>query len=147
MAKISFSKVEDSFAQSLRKILIERLSELATIVTLIQDPRSKVPANVVEDIINKFHGELVTIKEKDVKLYEKLDLKPDEEAKFMGPMKNLSSEEWDQLKALKERIDVLKRELFGQDVPNTEYEKQVEEQRLKHINKRFNIRENWLPLH
>lgn len=147
MPKISFTKVEDSFSQSLRKILVDRLSELATIVTLIHDPRSKVPKKIVDDIITKFHQELISMKEKDIQLYQNLELKPEEEAKFLGPMQNLASEDWERLKILKERIEDLKKELFGQDVSNPELDAQVEKEKIKHINKRFNIREGWLPLH
>ena len=38
MPKVSFTKVENLFNETLRKMLIDRLVELATIVALIHDP-------------------------------------------------------------------------------------------------------------
>ena len=56
-------------------------------------------------------------------------------------------EDWLRLKALKLRIDELKHELYGQESIDAEYDDQVDQERRRHINKRFNIRDGWLPLH
>lgn len=147
MAKVSFSKVENSFTDALRKILIDRLFDLAVIVTLINDPRSKIPPKIVKQLIDSLQTELKTLKEKDIKLYQRLELTPEQEVKFYGSYTEFSSEDWDRLRLLKERIEELKGELYGLESPKPEYEEQVNKERLKHINKRFNIREGWLPLH
>lgn len=147
MAKISFTKVENSFTETLRKMFIQRLGDLATLVTLSNDPNSKLPVEVIDQFVQDFQKELKSLKEKDVKLYQKLKITSEQEFKLHGSFDGFSPQDWEELRILKERITDLEGELFGQVLPKEEYNKQVEEERVKHINKRFNIREGWLPLH
>ena len=71
----------------------------------------------------------------------------EEEAnRFALPADQYTQIDWLRLRSLKERIDELKRELYGEDILDIENEKRVAKERDRHINKRFNIREGWLPL-
>jgi hypothetical protein len=49
--------------------------------------------------------------------------------------------------SIKIRIDELKHELYGQESLDAEYDEHIAHERRRHINKRFNIRDGWLPLH
>lgn len=146
MPKINFSKVEKSFDKALQKLFIDHLSELAAIANVIQDPLSNISSKAIEDIITRFQKELKKLKKQDSKLYEKLELSVEDEQRFALSAKEYLQQDWQRLKALKVRIDELKHELYGQESLNAEYDKQVTKERHKHINKRFNIREGWLPL-
>lgn len=147
MAKVNFSKVEKSFDRALQKLLIDNLSELAAIANVIHDPKSGISSKAIEEIIGKFQKELKKIKKQDPILFGKLNLTPEEEKRFACPSKEYLQEDWIRLKALKLRIDELKHELYGQESIDAEYDNQVAKERRRHVNKRFNIREGWLPLH
>ena len=148
MAKISYSKIESIFSDALRKIMIDRLAELATIVDLIRDPEAKISEQYAKQILEKFRLELKKLKETDLKLYEKLNLSDEEEIKFSKELKEIDQENWFRLKALKERIDELKKEYTGEASNQSELtEEHIKKERVKHINKRYNVRDGWLPLH
>lgn len=147
MPKVNFSKVERSFDRALQKLLIDNLSELASIANVINDPQTHISSKVIEEIIIKFQKELKKMKKKDPILFKKLRLSTEEEERFHLPISDYIQEDWLRLKLLKLRIDELKRELYGQDSIEEKNEKQVVKERRRHINKRFNIREGWLPLH
>ena len=147
MAKVNFTKVEDAFDKALQKLFIDHLSELAAIANVIQDPQSSLSSKTIEDIISRFQKELKKLKKKDPKLYERLELSADVEKRFALPSNEFLQEDWLRLKALKMRIDELKHELYGQESLDEEFEKQVSKERRRHVNKRFNIRDGWLPLH
>lgn len=147
MAKVNFTKVEDAFDKAAQKKFIDNLSELAAIADLTQDPKAKLSIKAIQEIITRFQKELDQLKKQDAKLYEQLNLSKEEEARFTLPSADFSQEDWLRLKALKERIEELRRELHGKGSLEAENETIVTKERKKHINKRFNTRDDWLPLH
>ena len=66
---------------------------------------------------------------------------------YLSTPAEFTAEEWLFLRALKLRIDELKKELYGEEIIKAEDEERVTKERKRHINKRFNIRDDWLPLH
>lgn len=146
MTKVSFTKVESILTETLRKMMIEKLSELAAIVSLAQESQNKIPQETVNKILKKFREELGKFKTTEPQFYAKLNLSPEEELFFLNEEKELDNEKWAKIQQLKEKIEETKRELMGKEAPKEEYETQVEKERAKHINKRFNIRDGWLPL-
>lgn len=146
MAKISFTKVEYSLDDVLRKMTIDHLKELGTIANLLNESKPKISNKTIEDMLTRFRKELKKLKKSDPKLYQQLDIGNEDEQRFLLPFEELTFEDWMKLKAIREKIDILKRELRGQQLSKEEDEKRIESERVKHINKRFNIREGWLPL-
>lgn len=147
MPKVNFSKVEKSFDRILQKLFIDNLSELAAIANVIQDPESHITSKTIAEIITKFQKELKKLKKQDPILFSKLNLTREEEQRFKLPSSEYLQNDWLRLKDLKLRIDELKHELYGQDNVEVGNEHQVAKERKRHINKRFNIRDGWLPLH
>lgn len=147
MAKVNFSKVENAFDRALQKLFIDNLSDLAAIANVIQDPAANLTSKSIEDIIARFQKELKKLKKQDPKLFQKLNLSQEEEARLALPSKDFLQADWQLLRGLKVRIDELKKELYGEESLNAEYDQQVAKERRKHVNKRFNIRDGWLPLH
>lgn len=147
MAKVNFTKVEDAFDKAAQKLFIDNLSELAAIADLSHDPNANLSGKAIEDIITRFQKELNQFKKQDPKLFEKLNLTKEEEDRFALPAANFTQNDWLRLKTLKERIEELKKELHGRGSDNAENETLVTKERKKHINKRFNTRDDWLPLH
>jgi hypothetical protein len=145
MAKVNFSKVEDSFDKALLKLQIENLNELAAIADLSQE--SKKSAKGMEEIAVKFKKELDKLKKRDPHLFDRLNLTKEAESKLAQPASTYSPEDWARLKELKERIEQLKKDLSGKESLDAENETLISKERKKHINKRFNVRDDWLPLH
>lgn len=147
MTKVSFEKIESLLEETFRKMFIQNLNELATITSLINDPRAHTTQQEIESIISRFQKELQFIKSKDKKLFHALQLSKEEEERLMMSMHDYSLEDWVLLKTLKERIKELKTELFGESATSESDLHHIEVQRKEHINKRHNVRKDWLPLH
>ena len=146
MARINFTKVEGAFDRALQKLIVDHLSELAAIANVIHEPPDASNKDI-GGIIIRFQQELEKLKRHDSKLYERLSLSSEEEERFASPVDQYEHRDWLRLKELKVRIDELKHELHGRESSDAEHEKQVRRERRRHINKRFNIRDGWLPLH
>lgn len=144
MSKVNYKKVEQAFDAALQKLMIDNLSELATIAHMTQDPHT--PSHAIEETIGRFQKELQKLKKQDPKLFERLNLSLDDEKRLHLPSNEFQLPDWVRLKELKERIDELKHELHGAEATSSELESQVTKERKKHINKRHNIRDGWLPL-
>lgn len=146
MAKVSFTKAEQSFDRAVRQLLIDNLSEIATIVDVAHDKDKKISSEALAELIAKFNKQLQKIRKNDTGLYQKLALSAEDEKRLSKPSTEYIQADWLFMKELKLRIDELKSELYGKGAPDTTQEAQVEKERKRHINKRFNIRDGWLPL-
>lgn len=113
---------------------------------MIESPEVNLASKGIEEIIIRFQKELKKLKKEDLKLYERLNLSSEDEVRLATPPKEFLQNDWLRLKALKIRIDELKHELYGQEHVNAEYEKQVTQERRRHVNKRLNVKDGWLPL-
>jgi hypothetical protein len=99
------------------------------------------------DIFSRFQKELQKVKEKDLTLYTKIGLTPEDEAKFLSPSSEpLTSSDWSKLKEWKEKILELRRELQGKENPQEEDLNHVETTRIKQKEARFNVNSKWLPI-
>lgn len=144
MAKINFSKVEQALDKTLQAISIEHLTELAAIASILQ--QTKISPETMDKIIKRFQHQLQKLKRHDLKLYERLALSSEDESRFNLSFADFNQDDWSRLSFLKIKIDELKKELYGQVSVGPEDEKRIADERIRHINKRFNIREGWLPL-
>jgi len=147
MPKVNFTKVEKSLSDALNKLHIENLSEVATIANAIHDLKTEQSEKDLDKIIQKFQKELKLIKKESLAVYKQLNLTDEEEKRLLElSYKEYASNDWKLVKQLKEHLDELKKELLGQKEVSKKDEEQIEKERVRHINKRFNTREGWLPL-
>ena len=58
----------------------------------------------------------------------------------------LTPVEWETILQIKKKIDVYKAQISTQ-IPELELNQTIEDERVKQLNKRFNVNEKWLPLH
>lgn len=159
MPKTNFTKVEEALVEGLRKITVNHLLELADLAAAV-DARPKepqTPDNLIskEDkqlkqarlhLINSLNKDLKDLKKHDTELYSKVQFKRKDLKKFLEHPDSLSPEEWDKIKKVKEQVESFKQELV-KGLPVSTDEDLVEKERKKHVNKRFNTNEKWLPLH
>lgn len=146
MPKVNFEKVEKAFDKAAEVVFIENLSELATIITAIEHPETEQSKKYIEIVSTRFQKLLKKLKKADLKLFQRLGMKEEDEKRLMSPPQQFTQEDWRYLKEVKDRIDSLKKELYGEEILNTEFEAQVTKERKRHINKRFNVKDGWLPL-
>lgn len=147
MSKTNFTKTEAILNDALNKLAVEQLTELATIANLLSESKPKVDDDLVDQVLTRFQNGLKQLKKHDAKLYARLNISKEEEKRLFLSAKDLTQEDWIKIKSIWEKIEELKKELHGQPtLPTEEDEKRIEEQRVEHINKRFNVRKGWLPL-
>lgn len=148
MTKIDFTKIEEALTETLRKVYIQRLAELAVLAQLLREDIEQFSPEKKQEIFSYFQEELKKIQTTDPKLYNGLNLSPEEEDFLFAAGRTPSKEDWTKIKTLNETIDELKKHLQGiENAVQSEQEQQIETARRQHIYKRFNIREGWLPLH
>lgn len=145
MSKVNFTKVDQALDEASHQLFIDSLAELSTIANMLQNPDRKIGKNE-EEIIIRFQNELKRIKKEDFSLFEKLSLTAEEEDRMLRPISEYVKEDWAQLKSLRERIDELRKQVTGKLELNEANDEIVEKEKKRHINKRHNVREGWLPL-
>ena len=144
MAKTNYTKVDITTEAGLRKMEIDRLFETTpskskNSLSADEKSKQKLLEGLKRDIQHldpKRHKELYTNLG-----YKRQDLK----ALIENPSA-LTLEDWEKIKQIKAGIEKYRKEVMAQ-LPSLNDEKIVEEQRTKHINKRYNVNDKWLPLH
>ncbi len=149
MAKIDYTKVEQSLQEGLIKMQIASLLRLADIASALgsQPKKGASPGldPAVIKALKKLHLEIKQIRKNDPALYEKLGLTPDEIKRLFESPNNLTPADWEILKTIYEKIGQFKAELHGKLTPESDQEI-IEKQRKKQKNERYNVNRNWLPL-
>lgn len=153
MAKIDFEKVEMSFITGVKKMAVTKLQDLAARIGdpnagevepeglhIIDKERSR------KQIVQALHCDLKKLHAKDNKIWANFDMSKSEIQRCINHPDELDAVEWVQLKKIKKQVERHKEELLA-PLEEGLNEGIVENQRTVHHTKRFNIRENWLPLH
>lgn len=150
MPKIDFEKVEMSFAKGLKKMAVKKLQDLAakfggqkmepTGLHLIDKTQSR------RQVCQALHFDLKKLHEKDKRIWTHFDLSKQEIKRRIEHPEELTATEWVELKRLKKQVEEHKERLLApfEEGMNAGI---VDNQRVLHRTKRFNIREDWLPLH
>lgn len=128
---------------------IAELLTLADQASSFQHPQAKssVPSVQARTILlSLMEHDLEQISQvKNAKLKD-LGITQKELKAHLAKAKELSQEEWAALKKIRERLQEYKKELWDK-IPHLSDDELVEKERKIHINKRFNVRDEWLPLH
>lgn len=144
MAKSNFSKVEKALEEGLLRLTSEHLLEEADAKGGKQKERLPPPELRIA-ILQKIEKDLKKLHKLDHGIYKKVGLLKEDLKKFIANPSLVTTQEWKSLKEAKDRLDVAKKELTPEK-PFILDEDIVEQERQKHINKRFNIKDKWLPL-
>lgn len=155
MAKTNFSKVEGSLKSGLEKMQRETLGKLADIAQKATRPELKnileKAAKAASKAVLEKKATLHIIKKciRDLSLkndfYEFIGIERVDLQGLVGRATELSSEEWRKLTEIKKKIALYKDEQRKKH-PELDDEQIIVNERKRHINKRFNVREKWLPL-
>ncbi len=144
MAKTNFTKVEEALNEGLRKMEVGKLLG-QTEDKKAAERETTAPKKLTNEqfaLVTKLQIELKYLKRAGLDPFEKLKINKSELKKMLLGATELGPQEWDKLKKYKEQLDGFRKE---QEKTVTD-DSAVEQERRKHVNKRFNINNDWLPL-
>jgi hypothetical protein len=146
MVKINFEKMEQALTDLLVSITIKHIQELASLAASYGDTLDKVPS-VDARILVMTHllKDLIHLCKHDTDTYVKLGLYKKEVKDLIKDPDQLTPEQWQKIKEIRDLVQESKVELMDK-IPEPDNEELIEAERKKHINKRYNIRESWLPI-
>lgn len=139
MAKTNYTKVEEALNEGMLKMTMQQLHSLV-------DGKTDEAKQDQGKLLALLKLDLRWIAKTDPSLFSKLDIKKEEIKNFFDNPTLITSEDWKNLIQLKTQIDQLKKELIASQ-PSESNEQLIEKERVKHVNKRFNTNDKWLPLH
>lgn len=150
MAKTNFSKVEEALIAGLTKMKMRQLLELADKAQADTGAQAETDAILIPEarrmVIAALRQDLKALKRKDTKVYSKLGLQKEGLQKLLDNPASLTPEDWQKIKEIHQKVGEYKKDLL-QQLPEVTDDQLVDSERKKHINKRYNINEKWLPLH
>ncbi len=144
MAKTNFTKVEEALDEGMRKMTMQHLHSLADSLSSIHSSDIKNNLEAQRKLITVLKFELNWMHTHDISLHKKLGIKKSEISALLEKKEALTAEDFEKIKQLKEKIDALKKEMSAETTVTDD--QLIEKERLKHVNKRFNVNDNWLPL-
>lgn len=141
MGKTNFTKVEEALREGLDKLQRDKLLQQADEAQL-KHKTKKTTDNQLVEVIRR---DLNQIKKKDKKFLKELGFTKNEIKALLDKEGDHSLEELKQLGSLEEKIAAYKQALKSRRVQEPDDEI-VEREKKHHINKRFNVNDDWLPL-
>lgn len=134
MSKTNYSKVEKALEEGMLRMKTESLLEEAD---ALKNPSGKLSEEEEEEhalLLSQLQEELKQLKKEDAKAYKKL-------AFHKLDLKKL---EWKEIQEVQHRLDQYKKELPAK--MQVSDQSLIDAEREKHLNKRFNVNDKWIPL-
>jgi len=146
MAKTNFTKVEEVLEEGLRQMTVQHLHALAdTLSNMDSEGIEKSDSDFLKKLITILKFEVNWMETHEISLEKRIGIKKSDIKKLIEKKPPFNAEDFDKIKEIKEKIEMLKAELEKKS-PETN-DQLVQKERVKHINKRFNTNDKWLPLH
>jgi len=150
MAKTDYTKVEEALIAGLTKLTMRNLLELADRAQASTGAQAETDAIIIPEarrmVIAALRQDLKALKRKDTKVYSKLGIPKDGIQRLLENPETLTPEDWQKIKEIHQKVMEYKKELLSKLPPVTD-DQLIAAERKKHINKRYNTNEKWLPLH
>lgn len=141
MTKTNFTKVDEALSKALFKMSIDKLWE-STRSDEEEDPAQAL-LQVRKKMAKSIARRLNFFSKRDAEFYTKIQYDKEELRKLLQRPSLFSEDDLKFLQTLTERLDQFRK---SENYPDLDDEMIVELERKKHINKRFNTNEKWLPL-
>lgn len=138
--KTNFTKAEESLAKAIENMQVQDLLERA------DKASGKKSASVVKErtqLANALKRDLKRLQTHDPAIFKKLNVKKKDLNQLVENIVQITDEDWQKLITFKKAVDKLIKEMPKSEESN---EQLIEKQRQRHVTKRFNVSEKWLPL-
>lgn len=148
MAKVDFTKSEQLLNDGLLKMSVKQLLQLADKVNTFGRPfdPDALPSIQARSILLTFmEHDLEKMSKVEEKIYTQVGIRRKDLRNIIEKANYLTQDDWIKLKAIRTRVIQYKKDL-AEKIPHLTDDEIVILERKKHINKRFNVREKWLPL-
>lgn len=142
MAKTNFTKVEDALNDGMKRMAVKKLLEEADIATGKKAP----PKEDTSLILTAVKHDLKWLAKQNPEIYKELSLDKQKTHDLLKAQPPFNQEQMTELKQVKEKIEHYKVKIKAQS-PESDNERIVQEEKKSQKNKRFNVRDKWLPLH
>lgn len=140
MSKTNYTKMEEALNEGLLKMSVSRLLDLTNAALDLDQAHS------IGQLLALLNHEMKILKNHGIDPYEKLGIDKKTLKKLIDNPNHLTAQDFEQIKKLKGKIEEFKKEIESK-LPQVTDDELVSKERRKHINKRFNVNEKWLPLH
>lgn len=146
--KTDYTKAEESISETMHQMNVKQLLHEADLASASNPAKTQAgnPEQAKQNhLCFSLKRDLKLLAKKDQNVYTSIGYKKKEINNLLKDASQLSPEDWEKLKQIKQSIEKYKQDL-ARLLPHKTDEEQVEEERNKHINKRFNVSDKWLPL-
>lgn len=145
MSKTNFTKVEKAVEDGLQQIIVNHLLELADEANPKKSSTTPLSHDQRTALLQTLNRNLKQLNKSDSAAYKKLSPLKNELKRLLSISAEFTPEDWKKVKEIKDKIELYRKEI-SKNLPHPSNDEIVEQERLKHINKRFNINDGWLPL-
>lgn len=149
MAKTNYTKVEEALTEGMRKIEVNKLLTEADENAAAKKNKPiepKKPDALLLRRLTKIDEELQALQKQGNDPYLQLQIDKEEMKKFLNDPSLLTSDDWDKVKVIKEKIIEYKAALERTEPKGSEDDDLIDKQRKDQKTKRFNINKKWIPL-
>lgn len=140
MTKTNFTKVDDALAKALFKMSIDKLLESTDSK---KEDAQQIVLQVHTRMAKSIARRLNFFSKKDPVFYNKINYDKEQLRQILQKPHQFSEDDLKFLEKLMEKLEDFRR---SEKYPDLDDETLIELERKKHINKRFNTNEKWLPL-
>jgi len=142
MTKTNFTKVEEAFTERMHRMNVNKLLDEADEAT----KGKKEETNPLTLRVAALRHEIKWLSKQNPDFYSELSLDKKNVRALLELKEPFSKEQTTDLEKLKEKIEKYKAKLAPENA-EADNERIIEDQKKKQKNKRFNIKDKWLPLH
>ncbi len=143
MPRANFTKVESALDEGLRKLMVGQLLNEADVNQGTPSAPGAQAAN--KQLLIALQHELHYLHRLGLTPYKQLKLRKKKFAGWVEHPETVTEKEWEMIKGLKDKLTQIRTD-YEKKIKVGDNETLVDSERRKHIYKRFNINEKWLPI-
>ena len=140
MAKTNYSKVEDLLSQGQERLKIQGWIDMTKVETTTEEPNPKAY------LIFSLNRGLDLLPKNDTQFIKELGIAKADILKLIQDPEKLENKDWALIKEIRLKLKAYLSKV-AESLPEVTNEDLIEAERIKHLNKRYNTRDKWLPLH
>jgi hypothetical protein len=140
MAKTNYSKVEELLSLGQERLKIQGWIDMTKVETTTEEPNPKAY------LIFSLTRGLDLLPKGDTQFLKDLNIEKADIQKWIKEPEKLDAKDWALVKEIQQKLKAYLAKVM-EALPELSNEDLIEAERIKHLNKRYNTRDKWLPLH